>query len=254
MSQSETESQSGSKNTLKTTLLIGGLMLACLFCAITGIMLFYLNPDPISALLPQNTEQPTERVNPQSSPPEPRPTDVPLSQPPISVQADDPVFAQNNLGYQESGGIIIEVAHVLIAEKDFGFQLMGDDFNTITEFQDKLAVGRIILKVTNQTDQVLKVYPDQGYIIIKNEQIELFDYALAGAGFGEDIGGEIFPGVTQIGGLWFGIKRTPYDQVNQIVVAIDAPWDDSYDVLGDDFYFTIDLSDHVYEELPDELK
>jgi hypothetical protein len=202
----------------------------------------------------QSTAQSTAQVDPATSIPEPRPTEAPVLQPPISVHANDPVFSQNNLAYQESGGIIIEVANVLVAEKDFGFQLMGEDFNTITKFQDKLAVGRIILKVTNKTDQVLKVYPDQGYIIIKNEQIELFDYALAGAGFGEDIGGEIFPGVTQIGGLWFGIKRTPYDQINQIIVAIDAPWDDSYNFLGEDFYFALDLSDHVYEELPDELK
>ncbi|MCW5876760.1 MAG: hypothetical protein KIS85_07745 [Anaerolineales bacterium] len=162
------------------------------------------------------------------------------------------VFALNYLGSLTSGGLEIEIARVLIGNKAYIVTETGNDFDSVEIFQDKPVVGMIIFRVTNHTNQVLTVYPDQADVVVGNEQISLTDY-LFYATFGDDIGGDIFPGVTAIGGIWFGLRRTSVDDANQMIIRISAPRDQSSRV-GEEYYFTLDISNHIFEEIPQELK
>lgn len=166
----------------------------------------------------------------------------------------DNEFALNYLTSQNSGDVTVEIGRVLIGDKDYIEEAIDIDFDECPEFQDKPVVGEIIFIVTNNTNQVITIYPDRGTVVIGSEQIDLFDFSLCGAVIGEDIGGDFFPGVTAIGGLWFGIKRSSVNDVTNMIVSIDAPRNQEYDELGPDYYLDLDLSNHVFEEYPPELK
>lgn len=43
-------------------------------------------------------------------------------------------------------------------------------------------------------------------------------------------------------------------EVQSMIVAIDQPRDDDGNRIGEDFYIELDLSNHVFEPLPDEFK
>lgn len=174
-------------------------------------------------------------------------TDTPL--PSVAVPAGNH-FAWNYLASQESGGIKVEIARLVLADKT---SIPDIDFSSVTVFDDKPIVAEIVFKVTNNSQQTLSVYPDQGTIVVGGEQIELTDYIMF-ATFGDSVGGEIFPGVTKIGGIWFGIKRTSIAEIQQITIAFGGPYDANFSSLGSDFNFTIDLSNRQDQPLPDELK
>jgi hypothetical protein len=166
-----------------------------------------------------------------------------------SAPGSQNVFAWNYIAEQESGGIKLQIARVLIGEKSALQQNFSENL-----FGDVPVVGMLIFIVTNTTsDKTISVYPDQGVVIVGSEQIELREYMMLG-NFGEHIGGDIFPGVKKIGGLWFGIKRTPLSDVLKMKIVINRPTDESISPLGPDFIFELDLSNRQFEPLPDELK
>lgn len=174
-----------------------------------------------------------------------------------SITSEPPVgekIALNFVGEQDSGGVTVEIGRVLIGDKalleyDIGNTFSGDIF------ADKDVVGEVIFVITNNSDQTVNLYPLQGSAQIGSEQIDFLDYAFADVHFGEDIDGELFPGVQKIGGLWFGVKRYSLDEINQITFRITAPTSsDSYQRLGEDYEITVDLSNRTFEPLPEELK
>lgn len=158
-------------------------------------------------------------------------------------------FAWNYIASQESGGIKIVIARLLIAEKT----TIDEDFDIYHIFDDVSIVGEIVFKITNQSEKVVSIYPDQGTVIIGSEQIELSDYMMLGT-FGDALGGEIYSGITKIGGIWFGIKRTAIDEIKSISIIINAPYDAGFNTLGKEFNFVIDLSERKNEPLPEDLK
>jgi archaellum component FlaG (FlaF/FlaG flagellin family) len=175
--------------------------------------------------------------------------DTPI--PPTSaVVPDGNHFAWNFLATQESGGIKIEIARFVLADKT---TIPEMDFSLVSSFDDKPIVGEIVFRITNNTQQTLSVYPDQGTVIVGGEQIELSEYMML-ATFGDSVGGDIFPGVTKIGGIWFGIKRTSIADIQNITLAFGGPSDANFSSMGADYNFTIDLSNRQDQPLPDELK
>ena len=169
--------------------------------------------------------------------------------PPTAPPTGGNHYAWNYLGSIDSGGITIEVSRIILADKS---AVPDQDFSLFTTFDDKPVVGMLAFKVINNTQQIISVYPDQGRVIIGSEQIELIDYLFGS--FGDSIGGEIFPGVTKIGGLWFGVKRIPLAEIQAITINFSAPHDANFTSLGPDYTFTFDLSTRMNEPLPDELK
>lgn len=179
---------------------------------------------------------------PQSLPPTAEPSPLP--------QAVGDHFGWNYLGSQDSGGLVVEIVRLVIADKTSVPEL---DFSLITTFDDKPVVGEIVFRVINNTQQTLSVYPDQGTVIVGGEQIPLTEYMMM-ATFGDSIGGDIFPGVTKIGGIWFGVKRTPVAEIQNITIAFGGPVNADFSSIGTDYNFVFDLSNRQDQPIPDELK
>ena len=161
-------------------------------------------------------------------------------------------FAWNYIARQESGGLQVEIARFVLADKT----AVDQDFTAgglTTIFDDRPVVGEIIFKITNPTQRIISVYPDQGKVIGGGEQIDLLEFASA-AEFGDNFSGEIHPGVTVIGGIWFGFKRTPIEQITSVTIVFNAPHNQNFDSLGPGFKIVLDLNDRQNQPMPDELK
>ncbi len=215
----------------------------------------------VSVVLPTDTAIPS-RTPEATDTPEPtateaptattKPTDEPTATPePTAVPTPDPArhFGLNNLAVKESGGIRLEVARVVVADKS---QVADIGFERAEKFNDYDTVVEILFRLTNTSDQKINVHPNQGTVIIGNEQINLTEWMFT-AQIG-DVGGEVFPGVTQVGGLWLGVARSKAEDITKMTIAIDGPVDEEYSKLGEDCYFEIDLSNHEFQEIPADLK
>jgi len=60
-------------------------------------------------------------------------------------------------------------------------------------------------------------------------------------------------GITRIGGFWFGVRRSNFDEVGTIKYIISAPVDDDWDRQGDEFNFEISTDGWDFETIPDDL-
>ncbi len=191
----------------------------------------------------------------QSVPATPEPT---LLLPPteaLQETQNGSIFSWNYLAEQTSGGMTIQVARVLIANKEAAEKEFGYDFDQAEILVDKTVVIEIIYKVTNNAGEAIAIYPDQATVIVGSEQVDLSEYMLSGTRVGENIGGDIYPGVTAIGGVWFGVKRSPLDDINNITIIISPPVaSDDWQALGEEFKFDLDLSTRGFAPMPDELK
>ena len=185
------------------------------------------------------TTQPTETMVPPA-------TETPSS---VFKQDDTRKSSWNYLGSIDSGGVVITIGRVVIAEKD----AMALDFSKGIIFDDKPVVAEVMFIVENKTNGIVSVYPDQGKIMVGNEQINMFDYSLAGTSVGGNYGGDILPGAKLIGGLWVGFQRTPLDDINSMTIFIDAPHDKDFNSLGQDYTFNLDLSQKQFVEYPAEF-
>ena len=185
-------------------------------------------------------EQPTQILIPTNTAIPAIPTTAPIGE----------HYAWNNVGSQDSGGVVIEIARFVLADKS---AIPDMDFSLVSSFDDKPIVAEIIFKVTNTTQQTLSVYPDQGTVVVGGEQIDLTEYMML-ATFGDSVGGEIFPGVTKIGGIWFGIKRSTLPEIQNVIITFGGPSDSNFSSIGSDYSFTIDLTNRQDQPLPEELK
>lgn len=196
-------------------------------------------------------------VNPPTNTPNPSPTPVPPTNTPepTSAPSSADAWAMNNVASVETGGLSIEVARIVVGEKSaLTFEDWSKLDDLLTGWADIDVVGEIIFKVTNNSDKTIDVYLDQGSVQLGSEQVDLTDYMMYTT-VGDDVGGEIYPGVTKIGGMWFGIKRTAPADITNIVYRADAPSDpDTYDSLGPDIKIDMDVSQHTWEDIPPELK
>ena len=209
----------------------------------------------------QAAQQPSstpQNVAPSTNTPRPSPTPLPPTGTPVPTEhfSTDDLWAKNYVGSMESGGVVVEIARVLVGYKsampDWGFE----DFNDyIQGWANVDVVGELVFKITNNTNVTMSIFPDQGTVQIGSEQIDLSDY-MFGTTFGDAIGGEIYPGVTKIGGMWFGIRRSTPSEVTQLIYRCSAPRksDDFRDQVGPAIVLTIDVPVHAWEDMPAELR
>lgn len=161
----------------------------------------------------------------------------------------DNVYAWNYPAEINSGGVVIQIGRVLIAEKT----AYKDEFLEAPYFEDKPVVVEVFFVVRNDSGITMNIFPEQGVAVVGGEQIDLHE-AYANASTGEYLSGQILPGITKIGGLWFGLRRTPLDQVQKLDIIISAPWDNSMNTYGSEYHFQIDLSERKTDPIPDEFK
>lgn len=199
-----------------------------------------------STIVPTNTPIPTpfSTNTPLPDPTQESPTSAPQ---PSQTPAPDKLWSINYAGWEESGNVTIEIARLVVGYKE------NIPFDWGQSWEEVDVVGEIIFKVTNNNGVTVDVYPDQGTVQIGSEQIELVDYLLNT--FGENVGGEIYPGVTKVGGIWFGIKRSTPGEINEIIYRADDPNNsETWESLGPDYQIVIDTSQKRWEEMPEELE
>lgn len=221
------------------------------------------DPDVINTAIAQTQLASTDQESgetqmpPPTNTPQPSPTPLPpTSTPEPTVQASvEELWSKNYVGVAESGGLIIEIARVLVGYKWAIPGLSWEDLNdSIQGWAETEVVGELIFKVTNNTDRTVSVYPDQGTVQVGSEQIDLTNFMFYTT-FGDNVGGDIYPGVTKIGGIWFGIRRSSPEEITQIIYRASPPFDsDSFANIGPGIEIVIDVPIHVWEEIPEELK
>lgn len=197
------------------------------------------------------TDAPTSTPKPSATPrptatEEPSPTTAPAA-------AGEEEFALNFVGEQESGGVKIEIARVVVGTKA-SFRSAGPVFETDEIFAGKDVIVQLVFRVTNTSDAKRTVYVNQGDVVIGTEQINLLEYAAARATAGDDLGGDIFPGAVKIGVIWIGLERSTVPEVTKLIFGVNGPHDGALQRTGEDFYIEADLSNHEFQPLPDELK
>ena len=179
----------------------------------------------------------------------PVPTATPMSE---AVQPTGDAFALNDLGEYESGGIKIIVRRIMCTDKETINKERDGAFDLISAFDNTPVICSMVYEVHNTTDITVNLYPDQGKIQINDEIVDLLNFFLAS--FGDDVSGEIPPGARLIGGQWFGVKRQKLEDITQMIWRFDGPSDANFNRLGLDFEIVLDVSDHRFDPLPDELK
>jgi hypothetical protein len=163
-------------------------------------------------------------------------------------------IALNYVAEQDSEGVVVQIGRVLVGDKEYVQATTSNSYDADI-FADKDVVAMLIFSITNNTDKTVTINPFMGSVQINTEQIDLFDYSIRNFTFGDQLSGEIFPGVTKIGGIWFGIRRSQLEDIQDMTVRIEAPRDASdFSRLGPDYELRIDLSRRVFEELPADLR
>lgn len=189
---------------------------------------------------PTNTPRPTSTPRPSNTP---EPTSTPTELPGQGI-------AKNYVVSEEDGGVLVEVARIVVAPKSaFDQDLFDDEI-----YDDKSTIVEFTFRFVNSTNEVIKFGYSSLTASVNGEQVVFSDYSWSGD-FGDELDNDILPGSYLIGGMRTGIKRSSWDEVTQIVILVEGAYNSStYDDVTKDFLFTIDVSGWTYEPLPDELK
>ncbi len=170
--------------------------------------------------------------------------------PPTDAAITGNEYSWNYLSSIDSGGVVITIGRVLIANKN----LIPVDFTASRIYDDKPVVAEIIFIVENKTNGIVSVYPNQGKVMVGSEQVDMFNFSLDGGDIDESVyNGDILPGAKLIGGLWVGFQRTKLEEINSMIIFINAPNDQNFNTLGPDYTFNLDLSQRQFVEYPAEF-
>jgi len=102
-------------------------------------------------------------------------------------------------------------------------------------FADATAMGLIAVEVTNNTQGNASVHPAQGTVVVGSEQVDLGRYMF----FSEDVGGEIFPGVTKAGNVVFALEQTAMADLaggTEVLYVVGGPFDGEFNRLAEGDY------------------
>ncbi|MEA3336481.1 MAG: hypothetical protein U9R25_11260 [Chloroflexota bacterium] len=139
---------------------------------------------------------------------------------------------------QESGGVTLRVSTVSIVPfEDMPPDFRGNEFVTDSNYwADVETVLALKAHLTNGTDQTISVYPDQGTIVVGNQQRG------SSVWLSEAVGGDIYSGVEMAGMVLFGLKN-PVDvsAIKSIRYIVGAPLDEEWEDMGPGFDLTIPL-------------
>jgi hypothetical protein len=183
--------------------------------------------------------------------PTPEPTNTPTPEP---AQGDVLAIAANYVETQVQGGLEIQLVRVLCMDSEYFRNLQDMSVAEYSEtYGDTPTMCEFVLEINNTADGQRTIYPDQGTVIIGDEQVELNPFDIEGIKGLEDVSGDLYPGVRRVGGFWFGINRSTWDQITNITYVIDAPVDEDWNRQGEDFRFEIDTTGWGFEPFPEDL-
>ena len=162
----------------------------------------------------------------------------------------------------------LEILRLLLADKEILLlehpQVTADKLPSrrfgAPVFDNKPLVGEIILRVTNQGDKIYTLFPSDLTFQIKGSQVILDEYIMAEAYYtkgANPFNPDILPGSTLYLAYWFGIEEDELSEITEIVIAQEAPYEVMYDGswldTGQHYFFTIDLSEWVFDPMPEEV-
>jgi hypothetical protein len=139
----------------------------------------------------------------------------------------------------ESEGVVITVHRVAVASFQ-EFYAASDEagrraLDTFGDAEGALTIGQIELSIENASGSRRTVYPNQGTVVVGNEQVDVSLF------LSDDIGGEYFPGVVKEGRVLFFLKRLAYTDVASVLYVVGYPFGETFNFAAQDYEFTISV-------------
>ncbi len=157
-------------------------------------------------------------------------------------------FAWNNPARQDHGGVVIEIARVVLAENSRGL-----DFQWASGGLDEEATtGEIFFKIQNNTDKRQMILPYE--MDLKLNQPEGFQNTVLRLGIGQRLDGYIEPGETKFGSMRFSTMDFAPSEIKSLYMALGCAFNDIAGCSGPEFNFEIDLSTSAQDPLPETIR
>jgi len=188
---------------------------------------------------------------------------APLETPaPLQTPSDeDDVFALNVNAVQEYHGVTVEILRVLVGRENIirqnDPQLANDHVIPFPpNIEANQVVSAITFRITNNTDKTITFFSVRLLASIGDKQVKIQDYMFVGNAppyyfGGHRYGKDIRPGASVTGGVWFGLPASSVSDVQTMNLSLSSAYsrgpDDVYRAVAGPFFFTIDLSNHVFE-------
>lgn len=164
-------------------------------------------------------------------------------------------IALSNVAVQERGGVVVEIAWIFVVDK-YDYEQENPEGVTLSSsiFDDKQVVAWIIFNITNNSGKDIHLHPRRGRVTINDEQIDLSEYR-SYTSVDEKFNGSYSPGERAVGGgVWFGIRNSDLNDIDHMIITMHGPHFPEEEYYAENYYFMIDLTNHIHEEFPDYLK
>lgn len=235
--------------------------------AISILIVSCSTPTPEVIVVTATDEPPTETLEvrptntpfPTPTPPPPTATSAPTEASTIS----DDIYALNYLGSYEVEGVSVEVIRVLFGSaeavsdyKDVSLDQWSEYAYDTFAWTNMTVIGEVVIRYTNNRDEPVELAfgsCGENLLLVSGQQISFNDVGMdAVQNLCHD---PLYPQSSVIQGVWFPMKNISADDINEATLILECPNPvDGYGCIGSDWNIKIDLSDHRYDELPDELK
>lgn len=140
---------------------------------------------------------------------------------------------------QERGGVTILVKDVIITpmtqewaawvEAHSRGNIMAASLAQTALDSGAVALVNLSIEVNNTTGKTISIYPDQGTLVVGNEQVD------ADLWLSDSVGGDFMAGIMKEGGVVFLVMRTESDAISHVRYMVDAP-SENFDRLADTGY------------------
>lgn len=244
------------------------LLIFFVFIAVISACSLAESVEPTPTQEPTSTETPVPSATPTKTP---TPTMTPSPTPTVTPTPLDPetILARNYPAVQERGLVEVEIVRFLIGEKDVILsghtQLEGEKITPsrldTPSFDGREVVGELVLRITNkQTERVASLFLADLIIGISGQQKRLEEFILDDAVFGDDINPfnpDILPETSVLIGFWFAFEDIDVSEITKVNIVLDSPYESRgniYYPLGNDYFFSIDFTEPIFESVPEELQ
>lgn len=167
---------------------------------------------------------------------------------PVSERADVKWAAWNNLAKHDSGGVVVEVSRLVLADQSAGL-----DYFWYSPWSQLTAIGEIFFKIQNNTDSDIILIPAEMDMVFNDDTMAGGVMLSRGAVIGQPLDGFISPGETRVGGYRLETFGLSFDEIKTLRMYLGCAFNMETGCSGDDFLFEIDLSNRLQEATPDFL-
>lgn len=159
-------------------------------------------------------------------------------------------LAKNYLVEVEENGVVIEIVRILIC--DSNWEPTQNEFSEYKSMDNKEAFIEIIFRVTNNREQKINTLITETIASFDGEQIKFDDYYFD-TWIGDEFIDDILPGSIVIGGIWLGVSRSKFNEIEKIVISMPYISGLNYEQLTKDFIWTIDVNGWEFETYPTDI-